>query len=66
MNTQAAQTMPMATRGKRKVRVGQVVSSKMQKTIVVRVGRLLRHPIYPRTVRTSNTFKVHDEANSAK
>jgi small subunit ribosomal protein S17 len=56
----------LSKRGMRKERVGEVVSHKMQKTIVVRVVKLARHPIYPRTVKTSSTFKVHDEANSAK
>ncbi len=55
-----------APRGRRKVRIGQVVSDKMQKTIVVRVTRLVRHPVYPRTVKQTSSFKVHDEQNSAK
>jgi len=50
----------------RKVRMGLVVSDRMTKTIVVRVSRLVRHPLYPRVVRRSSTFKVHDETNSAK
>ena len=57
---------PAETRGKRKVRVGQVVSNKMQKTIVVRVDRQVRHPRYERVVRTASSFKVHDERNEAK
>ena len=52
-------------RGQRKVRVGIVVSDRMQKTIVVRIRRLVRHPKYGRTVDQQHTFKVHDEANSA-
>jgi small subunit ribosomal protein S17 len=38
----------------------------MQKTIVVRITHLTRHPQYNRVTRTSNTFKAHDEASSAK
>ena len=50
----------------RKIREGIVISDKMQKTIVVRINRLVQHPTYPRTVRRANTFKVHDEKNEAK
>ena len=45
--------------------VGRVVSDKMDKTIVVSVERLQRHPLYKRVVRLSNKFKAHDEANEA-
>lgn len=45
---------------------GVVVSDKMQKTIVVRVERLVRHPLYSKYVRKSRKFKAHDEKNSAK
>ena len=51
--------------GKRRTKVGRVVSDKMDMTIVVSVERLRRHPIYKRVVRLSSTFKAHDEANSA-
>ena len=53
-------------RGQRKVRIGQVVSNKMQKTIVVRVVRRVRHPLYERIVTQANSFKAHDERNEAK
>lgn len=55
-----------ATRLNRKVREGVVVSNKMHKTIVVKIDRLVQHPLYPRTIRSSNTFKAHDEKNDAK
>jgi len=45
--------------------VGRVVSDKMDKTIVVSVERLSRHPLYKRVVRLTNKFKAHDEANEA-
>ena len=54
------------SRNDRKVRVGVVVSNRMRKTIVVRVDRLARHPRFPRVVKRSTTFKVHDETNSAR
>ena len=52
--------------GKRKSQVGRVVSDKMDKTVVVSVERLRRHPIYKRVVRLSSKFKAHDQDNSAK
>lgn len=54
------------SRRDRKVRLGVVVSNRMRKTIVVRVDRLARHPRFPRVVKRSTTFKVHDETNSAR
>jgi small subunit ribosomal protein S17 len=50
----------------RKVRLGVVVSDRMQKTIVVQVRRLARHPVFPRVVKRVARFKAHDETNSAK
>jgi small subunit ribosomal protein S17 len=50
----------------RKERVGNVVSAKMQKTIVVRVDRKFRHPIYKKVVTTSSKFYAHDEKNEAR
>ena len=52
--------------GKRRTKVGRVVSDKMDKTVVVSVERLQRHPIYKRVVRLSSKFKAHDEENSAR
>ena len=51
--------------GKRKTKVGRVVSDRMDKTIVVSVERLARHPLYKRVIRLSTKFKAHDEANEA-
>ncbi len=50
-------------RGNRKTLTGIVVSDKMDKTVVVRVERLVRHPIYHKTVKRRKKFKAHDEAN---
>jgi small subunit ribosomal protein S17 len=52
--------------GKRKTKVGRVVSDKMDKTIVVSVERLARHRLYKRVIRLSTKFKAHDEANEAR
>ena len=51
--------------GKRKTKVGRVVSDKMDKTIVVSVERLTRHRLYKRVIRLSTKFKAHDETNDA-
>ncbi len=45
---------------------GIVVSDKMDKTIVVKVERVWRHPLYGKVLRTTKNFKVHDENESAK
>ena len=62
--TEAAQTQGPAQR--RNEKVGQVVSTKMQKTIVVEVDRRKSHPLYQRVVARSNKFYAHDEQNSAR
>jgi small subunit ribosomal protein S17 len=53
-------------RGKRKEQVGVVLSNKMQKTIIVKVGRMARHQRYGKIIRKFNKFKAHDENNQAK
>jgi small subunit ribosomal protein S17 len=53
-------------RRRRKVRVGEVVSDKMDKTAVVAVTRLVRHPDYSRFVKRTSRFKVHDEKNECQ
>ena len=54
------------TRNRRKIRVGQVVSDRMDKTVVVSIERLVKHPVYGRYVRRRTKFKVHDETNQCK
>jgi small subunit ribosomal protein S17 len=54
------------TRASRKVRVGLVVSDKMQKTVVVRLDRRVPHPVYGKMVTRSLKVKAHDEENTAK
>ena len=53
-------------RSRRKTRVGEVVSDKMDKTAIVAVTRLVRHPLYGRFVKKTNKFKFHDEENKCQ
>ncbi len=53
-------------RTSRKVREGLVVSDKMDKTLVVAVVRLKRHPLYGRVQRMTKRIKAHDETNECK
>ncbi len=53
-------------RGKRKIRVGRVVSDKMDKTVVVQVERLVPHPLYGKVLRRRKKFKAHDENNECR
>ena len=55
-----------ATRGMRKVRQGVVVSTKMQKSVVVRVERTIRHPIYQKVLKQSQKYMAHNEDGSVK
>lgn len=50
-------------RGRRKVRIGRVVSNKMDKTIVVAVEDFVRHELYNKPVKRTKKFKAHDENN---
>lgn len=50
---------------KGKTREGVVVSDAMQKTRVVRIERVFRHPRYERVIRVSKKLKAHDEANQS-
>jgi small subunit ribosomal protein S17 len=56
----------MSERGHRKTQTGVVVSDKMEKTVVVRVDRLVRHSVYNKYIKRSVKYKVHDENNSCK
>jgi small subunit ribosomal protein S17 len=51
-------------RGKRAEKIGVVASDKMTKTVVVRVDRLVKHPIYRKYVRKRKKFMAHDEMGS--
>ena len=50
----------------RKVKVGNVVSDKMDKTIVVAVEDIVKHPLYNKTVIQTQRLKAHDENNECK
>ena len=56
----------MITRNLRKERIGIVVSNKMDKSIVVNVGRKEKHPIYGKFVKKNSKFIAHDADNTCK
>ena len=56
----------MSERGHRRLQVGVVVSDKMDKTVVVKVDRLVKHSLYNKYIKRSVKYKVHDEQNSCK
>ena len=53
-------------RNARKVRIGTVVSDKMDKTIVVAIADNKKHPLYNKVVKTTYKLKAHDEENTCK
>ncbi len=53
-------------RGKRKVRLGRVVSDKMDKTVIVGVETLRRHPLYKKTMKREVKYQAHDEKNECQ
>jgi small subunit ribosomal protein S17 len=52
--------------GRRNIKIGYVVSTKMDKTIVVKVDMLKAHKLYKRTIKRSKKFYAHDEQNSCR
>lgn len=56
----------MTDRSLRKTRIGQVTSDKMDKTVVVSVERLVRHPLYGRIIKLTTKLKAHDEQNECR
>lgn len=56
----------MKDRGLRKTQTGIVISDKMDKTVVVQVDRLVKHPVYRKYVRRRAKFKAHDENNTCQ
>ncbi len=58
--------MSTQERNRRKERVGEVVSDKMDKTIVVAVKRQVKHPIYGKFIKKTSKFLAHDERNEAR
>jgi small subunit ribosomal protein S17 len=63
-DVEAAKTPETKRRGRRVQKVGIVASDKMQKTVVVRVDRLVMHRKYRRYVRRTSKFMAHDEIGS--
>ena len=59
------QAKPAAER-RRQSKTGLVTSAKMQKTIVVKVTRLVQHTMYKRVIRVTKKFYAHDEQNEAR
>ena len=53
-------------REQRKALVGTVTSDKMDKTVVVTVQRVTRHPLYGKVIKLNKKYKAHDENNNAK
>jgi small subunit ribosomal protein S17 len=73
MNTEATKSLPAEATASpagrkpaRKERTGEVLASKMEKTIVVRVERRVPHPKFKKIVRVHKKFYAHDEKNEAK
>ncbi|MBN1365239.1 MAG: 30S ribosomal protein S17 [Syntrophaceae bacterium] len=56
----------MAERGNKRTIKGVVISNKMDKTIVVRAERLVKHPVFHKYVRKHLKYKAHDEKNQSK
>jgi len=56
----------VSERGRRRTLIGTVVSDKMDKTVVVRVERLVQDPRYKKFVRRYSRFMAHDESNACK
>ena len=56
----------MSERGNRKTQTGIVVSDKMDKTVVVKVDRIVKHPVYNKYIKRSATYKAHDDDNSCR
>lgn len=56
----------MEERKMRKVQVGKVVSDKMDKTVVVAIETLVRHPLYGKIIKKTKKFKAHDAENACR
>jgi len=58
-----SETQTTATAKRQRTLIGKIVSNKMEKTVVVRVERRVKHPVYGKIVMRSNKYKAHDETN---
>ncbi len=63
--TQTKEAQAEETRNRRKLRTGVVSSDKMDKTVVVTIANLVRHPMYGRILKRDKKLKAHDETNDA-
>ncbi len=59
-------TQAEEVRNRRKTRTGVVSSDKMEKTVVVTISNLVRHPMYGRILKRSKKLQAHDETNDAR
>ncbi len=66
MSETATQSPETKTRGLRKTRIAEVISDKMNKTIVVKTITRVPHPKFGKIVKQITKFHVHDEKNEAK
>ena len=64
--TVAGQGLKESRQGLKNEKIGEVVSTKMQKTIVVEVSRRVPHPLYKRIIGKRKKFYAHDEEGTAK
>ncbi|WP_397475827.1 30S ribosomal protein S17 [Pusillimonas sp.] len=58
-----SETQTTQTAKRQRTLIGKVVSNKMDKTVVVRVERRVKHPVYGKIILRSNKYKAHDETN---
>lgn len=56
----------MTERGNKRLITGVVVSDKMEKTVVVRTERLVKHQVFKKYIRIHEKYKAHDERNECK
>lgn len=56
----------MAERASRKMRIGKVISDKMDKTVVVAVEDFVSHKLYAKSIKRTTKYKAHDESNQCK
>lgn len=62
----AATAVAGAERKRRKTLRGRVVSDKMQKSVVVTIERLVKHPLYGKRIKRTSRYTAHDETNDSK
>ena len=65
-NDSAATTVAGAERRRRKTLRGRVVSDKMQKSVVVTIERLVKHPLYGKRIKRTSRYTAHDETNDCR